>query len=66
MKQTITNKNGTTFERKMKPIIYDTRVWCRYKTENSNKLDKIAKQQGITTSTLIRNILDEYLERVDK
>ena len=66
MKQIITTKDGITYEREGKPVIYDTKIWCRYKSENSKKLDKIAKEKGITTSVLMRNILDEYLERVDK
>lgn len=61
MKQIITNKNGTTFERKCKDKVYDTKEWCRFKTENSNKLKEIAKEKGITKSVLMRNILEEYI-----
>ena len=62
MKQIITTKNGTTYERKAKEKKYDIMLWTRYNSEKAKKLEEISKKQGVSLSILIRNIIDEYLE----
>lgn len=66
MKQIITTKKGTTFERNGKDKIYDVKMWFRYTKEKSEKIDVIAKQKGLKTSTFLRQIIDEYLEKQGK
>lgn len=58
----VTNKKGTTFERKPKVKTYDTCIWARCESEKTNKFDAIAKEKGVKSSTLLREILYKYIE----
>ncbi len=62
-KQVITNKFGTTFERNKETAQYKTMLWARFNDEKYETLKKIAKEKGMSTSTLIRTILEEYIEK---
>ena len=61
-KQTITRKDGITYERKAKAPTKLTRCLCiRISDDTFERLKKYDKP-----STLIKQIIDEYLERVEK
>lgn len=62
MKQTITTKNGITYERKIKDINYDTAICTRVSKKQYDSLRKIAKKESITLSVLVREIIEDYLE----
>ncbi|MBR5303475.1 MAG: hypothetical protein IKU37_01445 [Candidatus Gastranaerophilales bacterium] len=62
MKQIITTKKGTTYERNAREKKYDTMLWTRFSSENVEKLKNIASDKGISLSTFVRNILEDYLE----
>lgn len=61
MKQTITTKNGITYERKTKEVNYDTMISTRISKETYSKLAKIAEERNTKIRTIIREILEDYL-----
>lgn len=61
MKQTITTKTGTTYERTVKEKKYDTVIAIRINEKDYKKLTKIANKENIKVRTLIREILEDYL-----
>ena len=62
-KQKITTKNGVSYERNGKDKVYDTVIYARFNSAKAKKLDEIANKKGIKTSSLIRNILEEFLDK---
>lgn len=65
MKQIITTKNGVSYERNGKDKVYDTIIFARFKKEQKERLDEIAKMNGTTTSVLIRNVMEQYIEGIE-
>ena len=62
MKQIITTKKGTTYERNGREKKYDMMLWTRFNGDKVEQLKKIADEKGISLSTFVRNILEDYLE----
>ena len=63
MKQIITTKKGTTYERNGRDKKYDTMLWTRFNSEKAFQLKKIAEENNSSLSTFIRDILEDYLEK---
>ena len=61
MKQTITTKNGTTYQRNIKENNYDKIISMRISNDVYEKLVKLADLKVIKPRTLIREILEEYV-----
>jgi len=62
MKQTITTKNGITYERNVKENNYDKIISMRINNDVYEKLVKLADSKGIKPRTLIREILENEVK----
>ena len=62
MKQTII-RNGKEIERNMKEKHYDSNICIRISKETIQQLKKIADKYGIKWNTMVREILEDYVER---
>jgi len=64
-KITIQRKDGIMYEKSQtyNTTHYDFAITFRYKLEQINKLKSIADRQGIKYQTLIKNILDDYIDK---
>ena len=62
MKQTII-RNGKEIERTMKEKHYDSNINIRISKETIEDLKKIAYKYGIKYNTMIREVLEDYVER---
>ena len=63
MKQTIIRKDGTEFERNMKSKKYDSNINIRVSRGTIEDLKKIADKYEIKYNTMVREILEDYVER---
>ena len=63
MKQEITRKDGIEYERKSKTRNYDSYINVRVNNETVEELKKIAEKLGIKYNTMIREVLEDYIER---
>ena len=63
MKQTIIRKDGTEFERNMKSKKYDSNINIRVSRGTIEALKKIADKYEIKYNTMVREILEDYVER---
>lgn len=66
MKHEITRKDGIVYERKAKNTNYDTIINIRISKELKEKIQSLAKEQGINTTELIRNSLEDYINKNGK
>ena len=63
MKQQIARKDGINYERKSKTKNYDSVINIRIAKETVEDLKKIANNQGVKYNTMVREILEDYVER---
>ena len=63
MKQTITRSDGVIYERKPKETQYDTKIQMRLSTEQIAKLKEYAKKENLKYTTLIRELIEDFIER---
>ena len=63
MKNKITRKDGIEYERKSKTKNYDSVINIRVSHETIEKLKQIANRYGTKYNTLIRELLEDYIER---
>jgi predicted DNA binding CopG/RHH family protein len=63
MKQQIVRKDGINYERKSKTRNYDSVINIRISKETVNSLKKIAEHLGVKYNTMVREILEDYVER---
>lgn len=63
MKNKITRKDGIEYERKSKTRNYDSVINIRVSHETIEKLKQIANRYGTKYNTLIRELLEDYIER---
>lgn len=63
MKNKITRKDGIEYERKSKTRNYDSAINIRVSHETIEKLKQIANRYGTKYNTLIRELLEDYIER---
>ncbi len=62
MKQTII-RNGKKIERNMKEKHCDSNICIRISKETIQQLKEIADKYGIKWNTMVREILEDYVER---
>ena len=62
MKQIITTKNGTTYERETKDKKYSTKVSIRFAEDTIEDLKEIALEEDTKYNTIIRNLTEKYVE----
>ena len=62
MKQTIIRK-GKEVTRNMKPINYDSNICIRMSSNTILDLKSIANKYGKKYNTMIREILEDYIEK---
>ena len=63
MKNKITRKDGIEYERKSKTKNYDSVINIRVSHETIEELKQIANRYGTKYNTLIRELLEDYIER---
>lgn len=63
MKQQINRKDGINYERKSKTRNYDSVINIRISKETVNSLKEIAEHLGVKYNTMVREILEDYVER---
>ena len=63
MKQKIIRKDGIIMERTIKEKHYDSNICIRISKETIEDLKTIADRLGIKYNTMIREILEDYVER---
>lgn len=63
MKQQIARKDGINYERKSKTRNYDTVINIRISKETVNSLKTIAEHLGVKYNTMVREILEDYVEK---
>lgn len=63
MKQIITTKKGTTYEREVKePNDYNIHINIRANNDKFNKFKEVTSKKGLCYSDVIRNLMDKYAE----
>ena len=63
MKQQITRKDGINYERKSKTRNYDSVINVRVSRETLEELKQIAEKLGVKYNTMVREILEDYVEK---
>ena len=63
MKQQITRKDGINYERKSKTRNYDSVINIRMSKQTVDNLKTIAEHLGVKYNTMVREILEDYVER---
>lgn len=61
MKQIITNKNGTTYERNWNVKEYYKHLNIRINENTMRKLRDIADKKQVKYSDIVRNLIEDYL-----
>lgn len=59
----VKTKNGKIIEKKPKPINFQTKLNIRIANEKFEKLKEIAKLNQISYSDIVRNLIDDYLNK---
>lgn len=62
MKQTII-RNGKEIERNKKIVNYDSNINIRISSETIKQLKEIANKYGVKYNTMVREVLEDYVER---
>ena len=62
MKQKITTKNGTTYERTIRDKRYSIKVTIRFAEDTIEDLKNIAFEKGTKYNTIIRRLAERYVE----
>lgn len=63
MIQTITRSDGITYERRTKEGQYDTKIQIRLASEQVDKLKEYAEKENIKYTALIRELIEDFIER---
>lgn len=63
MTQTITRSDGITYERRTKEGQYDTKIQIRLATNDIEKLKQYAEKENLKYSALIRELIEDFIER---
>ena len=63
MKNKITRKDGIEYERKSKTRNYDSVINIRISKETIEDLKTIANKYGTKYNTMVREVLEDYVER---
>ena len=60
-KNVIHRKDGITYSRKSRSLLYGKKINLKIETDTYNKLMEIAQRKQITFSKLLRAIFEEYI-----
>lgn len=63
MTQTITRSDGIVYERRNKKAQYDTKIQIRLSTEDIEKLKEYAQKENLKYTALIRELIEDFIER---
>jgi predicted DNA binding CopG/RHH family protein len=63
MTQTITRSDGIVYERRTKKGQYDTKIQIRLTSEQVDKLKTYAEKENIKYTALIREMIEDFIER---
>lgn len=63
MTQTITRSDGIVYERRTKEGQYDTKIQIRLASEQVDKLKAYADKENIKYTALIRELIEDFIER---
>lgn len=63
MTQTITRCDGITYERRTKAIKYDTKMQIRLANKDFEKLKQYAEEHNLKYTTLVRNLIENFVEK---
>lgn len=63
MKNKITRKDGIEYERKSKTRNYNSVINIRVSRETIEELKRIAEKYGTKYNTMVREVLEDYVER---
>lgn len=63
MTQTITRSDGITYERRTKEGQYDAKIQIRLASEQVDKLKAYAEKENIKYTALIREMIEDFIER---
>ena len=63
MIQTVTRSDGITYERRTKTGQYDTKIQIRLTTEQVDKLKEYAEKENLKYTALIRELIEDFIER---
>ena len=62
-KQTIERCDGVIYERRTKKGQYDTKIQIRLATEDIEKLKEYAEKENLKYTALIRELIEDFIER---
>lgn len=60
--ETITRKDGIVYTRKKRNKNFDCHLNIKFHNETKDRFKKIAESKGMKYNTLIREILEQYVE----
>lgn len=63
MMQKITRSDGITYERKLKEKQYDIKIQIRFAKHDIEKLKLYAEKENIKYTTLMRELIEDFIER---
>ena len=63
MTQTITRKDGIVYERRNKKGQYDKVIQIRFASSEIEKLKKYAEKENMTYTSLVRELIEDFIER---
>lgn len=63
MTQLITRSDGITYERRTKEIKYDTKMQIRLANKDFEKLKQYAEEHNLKYTTLVRNLIENFVEK---
>ena len=63
MTQMITRSDGIVYERRTKTRQYDTKIQIRLATEDLEKLKAYAEMENLKYTALIRELIEDFIER---
>ena len=62
-KELIKRSDGIEYYRKKREIKYDVRVNFKWSSSQLNKMKQIAGEKGMKYHTLIKEVLDDFIEK---
>lgn len=62
-KELIKRADGIEYYRKKRKIKYDVRVNFKWSSSQLNKMKQIAREKGMKYHTLIKEVLDDFIEK---
>lgn len=63
MTQTITRSDGIVYERRTKEGQYDAKIQIRLSSEQIEKLKEYAEKENLKYTALIRELIEDFIER---